>query len=128
MTYLILAQQKISSWYFPARYAFYGPELYAFFQMRMLGIVLAGLLGGILIFYGVSLYATFDLGFQIRHDSTELRNAKIGLEEKELEAQSVLSTFASEHKVVLESMEKISAIKYLIPQSVVTSQASAIVP
>lgn len=128
MAYLILAQQKISSQYFSVGFFIFCKGIFKFFKLRAVTLILAWLIGAMLIFYGISMYSTFDLGFQIRQNTRELRNVGVKLEEKELEVQAILSSFASEHKIVLESMEKISVMHYIVPPSFVSSQISAQIP
>jgi len=128
MTYLILAQQKILTLPFIQEHFFRHKPIYEIIRTGIFSSILVGLIIISMLIYAVALYATFDLGFQIRKNSVDLSAAKLGLEEKELEVQSLLSSFASEHKIVLESMEKVSAMNFIIPSSFVASQFSGQIP
>ncbi|MBI2121647.1 MAG: hypothetical protein HYT98_00850 [Candidatus Sungbacteria bacterium] len=128
MTYLILAQQKILGlpfFRFPSVRYFTIREI---MRTRSFSAVLLALVAISVLVYAAALYMTFDLGFQIRSNSAELRKAEVALEEKEIEAQIALSSLASEHKNVLESMQKISVMQFITPSSFVASQFSAQIP
>lgn len=128
MAYLILAQQKILGLpFFRAHSVRYLP-IPEVMRARTFSMIMAGLIIVFVLIYAGALYMTFDLGFQIRSNTAELRKVEVSFEEKELEIQAALSSFAFEHKNVLESMEKISAMQYIIPSSFVASQLSAQMP
>lgn len=72
--------------------------------------------------YLVSMYYFFAVGMALRSRTEMLRdldNSNVALE---LRIQTKETGFALEHKDVLESMQKISSIKYLAPANMAVSQ------
>lgn len=122
MTVLILAQKRIAPFLmiFPA-----GATLGRFQEINSKGwvTVLSGVVITIsLALYIFSLYGSFGLGFKIRSHQAqvlELQNTVLNLE---LKLEKKQTDFTEEYKDVVESMEKISAIRYISAESVASSR------
>lgn len=121
MTTLLLALQK--NYFYQSKTAYVYSEETAstlFFQKR----TTYAMFGGILILvtaYIVSLYLIFYWGFTVR---TNNEVAQV-LEDERLSAEVMVqrkeSSLVKDHKIILESMEKISAIRYVRPVSFAVS-------
>lgn len=74
--------------------------------------------------YLVSMYYFFAVGMALRSRTAMLRDLDDSNVALELRIQAKETAFASDHKDVLESMQKISSIKYLTPANVAVSQRS----
>lgn len=68
-----------------------------------------------------SLYITFKLGFDAQAYQESITEKSAELLKLDLEVQETKKALADNHKEVLESMERISAIKYLTPEAVAVS-------
>lgn len=66
-----------------------------------------------LVSYLAALFLTFGLGFKIQVAEREFTKLKDAAAILELQIQKGETSFAKDHKDVLESMERVSSIKYL---------------
>lgn len=121
MTTFLLALQK--NYFYQLKTASVYSEEAAptlFFQKRTTYVMFGGILILITV-YIVSLYLIFYWGFAIR---TSNEAAQI-LEDKKLSTEVMVqrkeSSLVKDHKIILESMEKISAIRYVRPVSFAVS-------
>lgn len=121
MTTLLLGQRKI----LPSRFFIaeeVSEKVLIFGARRIITGALAALIGVSILGYLVAVYASFSLGFQLQNQAKNqeaLSKEAVGLE---LLAQERINLIAYEQKGVVESMEKVSAIKYLTPANFVASQ------
>ena len=74
--------------------------------------------------YLASLYLSFSYGFEIQKGNTSLRELEKKTLERELIVQEKIQALAGDNHPVLESMEKVSTIRYLTPENVAVSSPS----
>lgn len=107
MTILVLAQKKILPFKKAAAW-FCVFNKGGFLSLILLLIILISLIS-----YLAALFLTFDLGFKMQIAEKEFAQLKNAAAILELQIQKEETSFAKDHKDVLESMERISSIKYL---------------
>ena|SRR3989344_6992490 len=123
MTTIILAHKKIAASILPVFNFEEVSERFAHLNRRGIasGLILAVLAVGI-SGYLMALFFSFSLGFYIQ-DSAIVQDALYeALLKEELLAQEKINLLANRDNSILESMERVSAIKYLTEKSVALHQ------
>lgn len=85
------------------------------------GRVTLWLLGGIIFcvfIYLLALFTTFSLSFQIRENTRRYDELSEHTLRSEILLQQRKSELAENHTLLLQSMERVSSVKYLTPESV----------
>lgn len=121
MTTLLLALQKNYFYQFKTAYVYRGETTPTFFFQKRTTYAMFGSILILVMAYIVSLYLIFYWGFAIR---TSNEAAQI-LEDERLSAEVMVqrkeSSLVKDNQIILESMEKISAIRYVRPVSFAVS-------
>lgn len=116
MSTLILAQKRIFS-YRVTQFIFVERFIDANQQGKVTAIFLAVLSLGVVV-YLAGLFASFYLGFGIQQVNSQYQKLDKSVLENVLTLQSKLSFLDDHQKAVLQSMEKVSLIKYIQPENV----------
>jgi len=120
MTILTLAQRKIMPPTVSLPFARIKEQFFAFNQkgiITILGIIV--ILVSVIV-YLAALYVTFQTGFSIQESSEQLIRLKDGTVKLEFSLRRKEAGLAEANKELLESMEKISAVKYLTTDHVIS--------
>lgn len=125
MTVLILAQSAILR-----RQSALAARLdFAWFrEYNKYGLISFGIISFLmiaLVSYLTALYFIINLGFVIQKHEKVMAETSEDFLAVELAAQSGRTKLAEDQKSILESMEKISAIRYLTPKSFVSFESSS---
>lgn len=120
MSIIIIAQRKIiplriSNPFYQARELFFVFNEKGIVTIAALFIVVISLIG-----YLAALYFTFQLGFMIQGASLRLSKLTDETTRIEFSLRQKEVSFAEENKNLLESMEKITAVKYLNTDSTIS--------
>lgn len=115
MTILVLAQKKILYSGLFQRLDAIKTGFREINRRGTLTIILIWLVATLATGYLGALYLTFQTGFFIRESNKFAAEYKEEVLKLELEVQEAERGLASSHKETLESMEKISGIKYVSP-------------
>lgn len=98
-----------------------------FARINQKGLVTFCLLGiitlGALQYLG-ALYGVFSFGLQLRDENRQIAQLSEDTDGLELKVQRSAATFLVEHKELLDSMEKISEVRYLTGENVAVSYVS----
>ena len=124
MTILVLAQKKILPFACPPKFCLVklgrawpikkaAEWFYIFNKGGFLSLTLLLIIVISIISYLAALFLTFGLGFKIQIAEKELTQLKDTTATLELQIQKEETSFAKNHKNILESMERVSSIKYL---------------
>lgn len=123
MTTLLLARKKMMSWRLTP---VLNPALDSFLEINKKGVITLAL-GGVIILsasaYILATYTIFGLGPRIQEAAGRLSELKNDHLKTELELQKKRAGFLKDHKSILESMEKISTVKYLRPENFVARES-----
>jgi hypothetical protein len=113
MTILVLAQKKILPFSCPINLTRTAERFYDLNQKGFITLTLILLIVFSIISYLAALFLTFDSGFKIQTAEREFTKLKNTAATLELQVQKEETSFAKDHKDILESMERVSSIKYL---------------
>ena len=102
----------------PAHYAFAGHDSNGW-MARIMIIWIAGAIAT----YLIAVYSLFGLGVTIQQKMTELKNLTEANTISELNLGQQQTAFAKNNEDILQSMEKITNIRYLMPADTSLSQA-----
>ncbi len=128
MTTLVLVQRKILSAALPARF---GQLKIWFEEINRDGIImtaLAWIIAVLITLYLGSLYMTFKTGFIIQEVTNRIAKVDEDILSLELRLQERRSRLAYDNTTVLESMERISDIKYLTTGTLAASLKDTLKP
>lgn len=120
MTTLLLAQQKIMSFRFCAL-PFDRAKISS--VQRVAVIIILALISTSVAGYLIALYLSFEFGFRIQRAQSVYEEVKKEVLAEEMLLQKNLSFLAEEQKNIVESMEKVSAIKYLDLDGIAASRS-----
>lgn len=125
MTLLMLAQNAILR-----RQSAMADKLYIawFKEYNMYGLISFGIITLLIIAlvgYLAAIYFIINTGFAIQKHEEVMAEISEDFLVMELAAQSGKTKLAEDQKSVLESMEKISAVKYLLPKSFISFESSS---
>lgn len=93
---------------------------YGFISLGIITILVITLVG-----YLAAIYFIINIGFVIQKHEEVMAEISEDFLAMELAAQGGRTKLAEDQKSVLESMEKISAVKYLLPKSFVSFESSS---
>lgn len=125
MTTLALAQKKIMSLPWPVDITRMVGRFYVLNQKGFITAALTLLIIFSIVSYLVVLFLTFDLGFKIQLAEKKFAQLKNAAATLELQIQKEETSFAKDHQDVLESMERVSSIKYLTIDNLAVSSLQA---
>lgn len=122
MTVLILAQRKIL---LPLRISLRWEELMGIFSRvnknGTITIVSTTLIIFSVISYLLAAYFIFGLGFVLQEKNKEVSRYEAAAARKELKLHEAKNSLLRGGSVLLNSMEKVTSIKYLVPQGFAAS-------
>lgn len=130
MTILILAQQKLVNFEMPRltrRLGFVAGMEDMFSNVNRKGILSGALLlliGVSVISYLIALYLTFGLGFSLQKNERAAGQLQNSVSIQEVALWEKEANLAENNKSVIESMEKITALKYVTPDNVAVSMGT----
>ncbi len=113
MTILVLSQKKILPLSFPINFRRAAEWFCVFNKGGFISLILILTIVISIAGYLAVLFLTFDLGFKIQAAEREFVKLKDAAATLELKIQKEETSFIENHKDVLESMERVSSIKYL---------------
>lgn len=126
MNVLILAEQKLLPL---RRVRFYQGVQARFLEINQRGLVTFAFLAisalGVLLYLS-AFYFSFHYGFLAQNFSKQILSAEQTVVQKELALRGKENMFSQGSSPLLEGMEKISAIKYLSPETVAESKQGLI--
>lgn len=120
MTTLLLAQQRILSFRF---YTLPFDRMKIASAQRIVSIIILMLVLTSVASYLVALYLSFEFGFRIQRAQGVYEEVKKEVLAEEMLLQKGLGFLAEEQKDIVESMEKVSAIKYLQLDGIASSRS-----
>ena len=88
-------------------------------EKRSSTILLGAITGVAVLIYVTGLFASFNYGFIIQKHEKTLQELQQLLVTREVTAQTLHTNFGKDHQAALDSMEKISKIRYIAPESFV---------
>lgn len=113
MTTLVLAQKKILSFPWLANLKRAAERFYDLNQKGLITLTFILIIVFSIISYLAALFLTFNLSFKIQAAEKEAAKLKNTAAVLEFQIQKEEASFVQDHKNILESMEKVSNIKYL---------------
>ncbi len=122
MNTLILAQKKLLSLSYPGIYPIRNILIGVLDNYRSraqkINIAAAGILAAALGIYVTALYFTFNLGFELRERAEEISSLEESLILLETETERRKTEFAKDHEDIVQSMEKVTSLKFLKPHQI----------
>ena len=124
MTILVLAQNTLIRTKTCSEVSSFFELLSGVFKNSSATWLLATLLIVFLASYLGALYASIGISFSIQDQEKLIQDAEKDLLTVEVELQAKKSSLAKEKNSILESMEKVSNIRYILPKNYVVSDSA----